>query len=537
MSSKAQLRPSPSPRRADSPSLPAANLLRTRRAFQSEVLRNVALRRFFSLLWRRQAGKSTTLSETAVGAMLANPGLSIIYASASLLLGREIVFKQAQLMAGVFRQLLGRKLQAVDVRTGKALPGSGGGLDPDALAECFESQRLEFRIRHDSTTVSRTQVIAPNPATARGWTGWVLLDEFGLIRDFKDLWEAVEPIISTDPTFHLLMATTPPADDSHYSYELTAPLPGTVFRVNPAGNWYESEARVPVHRVDIFDAYAAGVKLYDLRSGKEVTPEQHFAAADDKDAWRRNYKCEHVLGGTSACGLLALDTAQARGVGQCAHFAIDSDVDFAIAMGWLAAHSGDGPIGLGLDPATTEGEKSNPTALSVAEEHGQETVLRLILTWKTADPDLAKERIFRVVEVLARRGPGSRPRKLCVDASNEKYFARDLRKLLAGIVPVESVVGSETMHKAGSEPMNAKQFLGSRLVAELDDNHLTLPPERYIRDDWRLVKKERGQFVCVPDSLGRHGDTFDSSKQALHALRGVAARMPLIFRRRAAENG
>jgi hypothetical protein len=44
---------------------------------------------------------------------------------------------------------------------------------------------------------------------------------------------------------------------------------------------------------------------------------------------------------------------------------------------------------------------------------------------------------------------------------------------------------------------------------ELDDNHLWLPSERYVREDWRLVKKEKGQFVCEPDSDGRHGDTFD----------------------------
>jgi len=36
--------------------------------------------------------------------------------------------------------------------------------------------------------------------------------------------------------------------------------------------------------------------------------------------------------------------------------------------------------------------------------------------------------------------------------------------------------------------------------------------------DHRLVLRDRGRFVCEPDTLGRHGDTFDAAKLALHAL-------------------
>src|SRR6185369_11579768 len=75
--------------------------------------------------------------------------------------------------------------------------------------------------------------------------------------------------------------------------------------------------------------------------------------------------------------------------------------------------------------------------------------------------------------------------------------------------------------KAGEE-MNMKQWLGSIAVAELEDNHAILPPERYVRDDFRLVKRDRGQFVCEPDAAGRHGDTFDGFKLAVHALKSSA---------------
>jgi hypothetical protein len=91
------------------------------------------------------------------------------------------------------------------------------------------------------------------------------------------------------------------------------------------------------------------------------------------------------------------------------------------------------------------------------------------------------------------------------------------------MVPVELVIGSQTIEIPGrEETITMKQYLGGQLVAELDDNHLTLPPERYLREDWRLVKKEKGQFVCEPDVDGKHGDTFDSTKLALRALKSSA---------------
>lgn len=494
-----------------------------RRAYQTEVLRALERYRCFFLLWRRQGGKSTVLANAALMEMMRTRARLVTYVSASLLLGREIVLKESAVLQEAMREFADLaknaqlKLETIDNSAAK----NDKIFNADEFAELFESQRLEFRLWHDRTTFSRTQVIAPNPATARGWSGTVMLDEFGFIREFRDLWEAVEPIISSDKSFKFIGATTPPKDDAHYSYELTAPALGTEFPVNAAGNWYESEAGERVHRVDIHDAYAAGQKLYDRRSGKEVSPQEHFARAEDKDAWRRNYAVQHVLGGTSAVGLLVLDTAQRRGVGECGFFQIESDLDLENALSFVAKHITSGPIGLGLDVATTTKESSNPTAVAVVERRGVELIARAILVWKTNDPDLARERLTRLVTTVreSRSASANGVRRLCVDATNEKYFAADLRRDLGKFCAVEMVVGSEKMERAGTEPMNMKQWLGSQLVAELEDNHFLLPPERYVREDFRLVKRDRGQFVCEPDAAGRHGDTFDAVKLAVHALK------------------
>ncbi len=86
-------------------------------------------------------------------------------------------------------------------------------------------------------------------------------------------------------------------------------------------------------------------------------------------------------------------------------------------------------------------------------------------------------------------------------------------------MPVILVVASQTVDKPGlDKPTNWKEFLGNQLVAKLDDNNLTLPPDEYTRTDYRLVMKDRGKFVCEPNEQGMHGDCFDADKLAGHAL-------------------
>jgi hypothetical protein len=334
----------------------------------------------------------------------------------------------------------------------------------------------------------------------------VLVDEIGRIRDLKDLLEAVEPIISSDERYRMIMAGTPPPDDDHYSYELTVPPEGMKFEPNPKGHWYESQAGVLVHRVDSYDAAAAGLKTYSLKTREEMTPEQHRAEALDKNAWDRNYGLKHLVGGTAAVSLLALQTAMARGADQCV-FAED---DFP--PNWRSL-LGKGRTALGYDIATTEGGMSNPSSLTVMEQVGYDYVARLKLVWKTADPDVALAILREGMDL----GDGRRPVRLCVDASNERYYAVRVQKAFIGTCIVELIVAGETLEYEG-ETINYKSLLGNQLVNAIEDAHLLLPESRYVKDDYRLVKRDRGSFHTDVDNQGRHGDTFDSDKLALHGL-------------------
>jgi hypothetical protein len=496
------------------------------RAGQREFMRGVEAHRVAGLLARRQYGKTTIASQISLKKMMKVAGHTVVFGSVKLDLGREIVRKEAEAMQKAFAMMAARAkeakglLQAVDVNR-PTKTDQAESFSADDWAEIYEACRLEFRLWHDRTTYSRTKVVALTPA-AVGETGDLILDEVGRVKNFRDVYEAVSPIIASNPDFRCIFTTTPPPDDTHYSFDLLAPPIGADLPVNPKGNWYRSELGVWVLRITAWDAAADGVPLYDDDTGKPLTPEESRILAHDKDAWDRNYGCKFVLGGTAACGLQQLDTAQRRGIGKCQCFQINSDLEFDQALAWMLKNLAAGRIGLGWDLATTTSETSNPSSLTVLEEDGRDLLARAKFVWKTADPDVAMERTLRVVKAIAQRREGGRARRLCVDATNERYFAQLVRKALCGDIPVELVVGSETIEVPGEpKPITMKQYLGGQLVAELDDNHLTLPPERYVREDWRLVRKEKGQFVCEPDASGRHGDTFDSTKLGLRALRST----------------
>lgn len=260
-------------------------------------------------LWRRQFGKSRTLGAWGLKMMGEQPGCSVFYVSASLVLGTENIRKEAELWATMLAEM--RQAQGERFRS-SAMDDKGGILDVDAIADLFEHSKLETRLYHDQTTFSRSRVVAPNPATAVGWTGHIVLDEFGRIPDLKDVIEAVEPFMSSRPDLQWRWATTPPPEDDHHSWELIVP-DAEDYPINPRGNWYRSKANVLVHRVTVDDAYAGGIPMYHPETGDKISPDEARALAFDKVAWDRNYRLRFVRGGLAALSLQSLFLAMERG--------------------------------------------------------------------------------------------------------------------------------------------------------------------------------------------------------------------------------
>lgn len=282
------------------------------RLYQDEAFR-VSLRRLF-YLWARQTGKSYEFGRESFNEMMEFRGRLITFISSSVTLGTELLRKEVQ----VWQTMLVKMREAA--ARGECLFKSNGldvVEDLDALTDIFVSQKLETQLWHDRTTCSRTRVIAPNPDTAVGWTGSIYFDEVGRAPNAQAVFEAIIPFMRSNPSFRFRLATTPPPDDKHYTFELFAPPAALEFPVNPRGNFYRSAAGIMVHRVDIDDAVAAGLKVYHPDTGAPITPAEDRALAFDRTGWDRNNKLAFLAGGTAAVSLSAIARAMELGRGQC----------------------------------------------------------------------------------------------------------------------------------------------------------------------------------------------------------------------------
>lgn len=490
------------------------------RAGQRAFEKGIDLHRITGFLTRRQYGKTTEAARIALKKMMRTPGHTVVFGSVKLDLGRDITRKESEAMHRAFRILAQQAEQAKTKLEAIELTDSGEKnvtevFNPDDWAKIYESTRLEFRLYHDRTVYSRTKVVALTP-DAVGETGDLILDEVGRVKNFRAVWEAVKPIISSNREFRCLLTTTPPPDDTHYSFELLAPPIGVDFPVNPEGNWYQSDLGVWVLRVNAWDAFADNVQLYDDDTGAVITPDESRRRDPDKDAWDRNYGVKFVVGGTSAIGLIELDNAQR--VGQrhgCRSFQIADDADFEAGLAHVEKSLGKGPVTVGVDWASSQKEGSNPTSVTVSEIEGDLELHKVNFIWKSNNPKVQRFRVRRIVETINARKEGGRCRRFGQDATGQQLFCRDVASELAGLVPVESIVMSETLDLPGYDtPATRKTISGDRYVAKFNDNRIGVPPERYLREDHRLPKKIKGLYVCEPQPDGKHGDTFDSGKIA-----------------------
>jgi hypothetical protein len=190
-------------------------------------------------------------------------------------------------------------------------------------------------------------------------------------------------------------------------------------------------------------------------------------------------------------------------------------VGAALPKGWASVISAEHPrLGIGFDIGTTAKQKSNPSAIALTQQVGMIYAVRLLVSWKSKDPAVARALIDQILTGIP---AGLRVRRLCVDATSEKYFAVDIRRAFANRVPVELVVASASTEYMG-EKMIYKVYLGNLLCNTIEDGYMALPKETWIQRDFRSVVRDRGTFEAEVDDDGRHGDCFDAVKLSLHAM-------------------
>lgn len=216
------------------------------------------------LHWSRQIGKSFTLAAWAVDRLLTRPGRLVTVLSNSRDNGNEFVAKCAEVC-----RHLGAVFQSMDD-------------SPDAT---YENMRMEVRVTVGGQT-GRIKVLAANPRTARGFSGDLILDEFAFHEDSNAIWEAAEPILSSNPDFVCRIASTGNGKHNMFYRMVSGGLPRN------DGQFYLSAAGFKVCRVTRTEAWKMGVKVYDPNTRQPITPDEARKKALDKRAYDQNYECQ-----------------------------------------------------------------------------------------------------------------------------------------------------------------------------------------------------------------------------------------------------
>jgi len=168
-------------------------------------------------------------------------------------------------------------------------------------------------------------------------------------------------------------------------------------------------------------------------------------------------------------------------------------------------------IGLGYDVATTTKKKSNPSCLCLTQMIGMTYRNVAAVAFKADDPDIPHALIDEALDLPH----GLKVRKLCIDASNERYFATNVKKAFAGRVTTQLIVSGETLTYQ-NENMNWKTYLGNLLVNAFIDGYIEMPNEEWCKKMIRQVYTDRGTFAADVDEQGNHADYFDALKNSMH---------------------
>jgi len=450
------------------------------------------------LHWSRQIGKSYTLASWAVDRLLRKPGRLVTVLSNSRANGLEFVLKCQEVC---------RKLgQAIELESNHAELDQRTDLSEDMK---YDMMRGEVRITIDGH-VGRILVLAANPRTARGFSGDLILDEFAFHEDGAAIWEAAEPIISSNPDFLCRIASTGNGRRNMF-YQLI------------------SEGRIPYYRVRRSDAWAAGeIKIYSAITGKEITPDQARAEASDKRAYDQNYECKFNDENSALLTQELINSAQREDI------AVDEQSWSAESIGRMAVSKF--PLYAGLDV----GRLRDLSVLCVLAKDGQ--TLRVVGMLRMAQmrgpAQLAEiERVlalpmFRRLEIDM-TGLGT----FLLDWAQDSKFGGTRR--VAGVNFASTEPLSKKLRADGRKGETARvtEIMATDMLGAFEDHRLEIPMDAQLRDDLRKPEKivspgGRVSIAAVRDEAG-HADHFWSIGLAIRATQkqGAPLTMPKPFSR------
>jgi len=259
--------------------------------YQEESI--IAPYRFSADEWARQTGKTFKGSSKCLLTCVTVRRAMCVTMSASLRQGELVIRKDAEVWRSVVTAMRKRYGQDSGPDHDRefhtpADDDKGQLLDIDAISDMLSTGRLSCKVQWGRAADDHSlhQIFAANPDTARGATADELFwDEALLTPDFQECLRALRSMANRRPRAQIKLASSPPISSSHESWEIF--YNEDIFPVNPRGNWRfgkagPGEQGLRIHRVDGYDAEAAGVKSYD-ELGKPISIAAMREQSDDKE--------------------------------------------------------------------------------------------------------------------------------------------------------------------------------------------------------------------------------------------------------------
>lgn len=338
--------------------------------------------------------------------------------------------------------------------------------------EAFEVGSAEIREDRDSSQAllksatiawphgSRIIALPANPATARGYSANLVLDEFAFHENPEAIWRAVYPII-TNPLRGVLcmrVLSTPNGKGNRFAKICTDP-----------------NTKFTVHKTTIHDA---------IKSGLAINIEELRAGLDDPEAWAQEYECEFLDG---AAVLLPYEVIAACESPEAS--------EYANPELWRTDRRNQFPIDLGID----FGRKRDLTVCWAAESVKDLRVTREVLC-------LSQMSTPQQVEVLSVRI--ARARRVCLDYTGPGIGLGDyLVKQFGEWNPEAHKFGKIELVTVTS---GIKQAIFAHLRGEFDRRNWRIPASISIREDlhsvYRVVTPSGNITYRAPHSEDGHAD-------------------------------
>ena len=416
------------------------------------------------LHWSRQIGKSFTLASWSVDRLLAQlqkyPTFLITVLSNSRDNGGEFVLKCHEVC---------RKLD---------LAFESDDQSPDLT---YDNMRMEVRIVLNGK-IGRIKVLAANPRTARGFTGDLILDEFAFHEDSAAIWEAAEPILSSNPEFVCRIAST--GNGKHNMF----------YRMVTSGQF-------TVSRISRTEAWRQGVKVYDPNTRQPITPEEARHKALDKRAYDQNY--ELAFNDEN----MTLLTHELISAAERALIPIDEQSWSAASLARMFRAEGDLFVGLDI------GRNRDLSVITVIERlGGLKRVIGMLRMSAMRLPD--QQRQLDPVCLLPRF------RKLCGDMTGlglgliEYLQESHGQYRIVGInfSTTEAITERITAEGRKAETAKVTEIMATDLLGCFEDRSIEIPVDEELRNDLRKPEKVtspggRVSIAATRDEAG-HADHF-----------------------------